>query len=443
MDDAENEDPKEEDLYSVARDGRVEDIPRMLREHGGLRSSSLRIESLGVAVTPLHVAADGATVRALIAAGADPHGGVQGWTPLHQASHDGRLEAARALLEAGAKVKRVRKGTQEQPLHRAALGGHADLIQLLVERGADIEAQARLGTRPLHHASTPEATEALLRAGADATARDVLGATALDLALQRGDAGSVRLLEEAGGSWGRRPFRYEPERAQVGLMRMDTGYESSYTHDIFPAIVIGHADSTLAPYLAGDCRGLEGVLPHPNWFVEMSLRVGGTPPREAGVMGLMLRLEQNAAHALQAPVRLLRGLRRSYSGSKEEFPLLDPAMKSREQELTREALSLLHQEVSACYRLPVFDWGLESFVRLEETDLVRTFAGWRVVGHRPLPEGPIEEGARWFYEPDQSRRAEDVTLTSEVLSTLQACCERFLGRTLPAPRAWLVWQNSR
>ncbi|WP_375771473.1 ankyrin repeat domain-containing protein [Archangium gephyra] len=443
MNDGENEEPKEEDLYSVAMEGRVEDIPRVLREHGGLRSSSLKLESLGVAVTPLHVAADGATVRALLAVGADPHGGVQGWTPLHQAAHDGRLEAARALLDAGAKVKRVRKGTEEQPLHRAALGGHADLIRLLVERGADVAAQARLGARPLHYASTPEATEALLRAGADPSARDVLGATALDLALQRGDAGSVRLLEDAGCPRGTHPFRYEPERAQVGLMRMDIGYETSYEHDILPAIVIGHTAPTLEPYLAGDCRGLEGVLPHPNWFVEMSLRVGGTPPREVGVMGLMLRLEQNAAQALQAPARLLRGLRRFHTGLQEEFSLLEPSMKTGGQELTREALSLLHQEVSACYRLPAFDWGLESFVRLEETDLVRTFAGWRVVGHRPIPEGPIEEGARWFYEPDQSRRAEDVTLTPEVLSTLQACCERFLGRTLPPPRAWLVWENSR
>ena len=442
MNDSENEVPEEEDLYSVARAGRVEDIPRVLREYGGLRSSSLRLESLGVAVTPLHVAADGATVRALLAVGADPHGGVQGWTPLHQAAHDGRLEAARALLDAGAKVKRVRKGTEEQPLHRAALGGHADLIRLLVERGANLEAQARLGTRPLHYASTPEATEALLRAGATPNARDALGATALDLALQRGDAGSVQLLEAAGCPRGKRSVHYEPERAQVGLMRMDTGYETSYEHNIFPAIVIGHTDPTLSPFLAGDCRGLEGVLPHPNWFVEMSLRVGGTPPRDVGVMGLMLRLEQNAAQCLQDPSRLLRGLRH-FLAFRDELPLRGPLLEPGGEELTREFLSLLHQEVSACYRLPAFDWGLESFVRLEETNLARTFEGWRVVGHWPIPEGPIEEGARWFYEPDQSRRAEDVTLTREVLSTLQACCERFLGRSLPAPRAWLVWTNSR
>ncbi len=45
MEDGENKVPEEEDLYSVAMAGRVEDIPRMLREHGGLRSSSLRLES--------------------------------------------------------------------------------------------------------------------------------------------------------------------------------------------------------------------------------------------------------------------------------------------------------------------------------------------------------------------------------------------------------------
>jgi ankyrin repeat protein len=60
-----------------------------------------------------------------------------GWTPLHLASFFGHLDAARALLDAGADVNAVsRNGLANTPLHAAAAGRHADVALLLIEWGA-------------------------------------------------------------------------------------------------------------------------------------------------------------------------------------------------------------------------------------------------------------------------------------------------------------------
>jgi ankyrin repeat protein len=61
-----------------------------------------------------------------------------GWTPLHLAAFFGHLDAARALLDAGADLSAVsRNGMRNTPLHAAAAGRHGDVARLLVERGAD------------------------------------------------------------------------------------------------------------------------------------------------------------------------------------------------------------------------------------------------------------------------------------------------------------------
>lgn len=61
-----------------------------------------------------------------------------GWTPLHLAAFFGHLDAARALLDAGAdKGAFSRNAMRNTPLHAAAAGRHGDVARLLVERGAD------------------------------------------------------------------------------------------------------------------------------------------------------------------------------------------------------------------------------------------------------------------------------------------------------------------
>jgi len=61
-----------------------------------------------------------------------------GWTPLHLAAFFGHLDAARALIDAGADTNAFsRNGMRNTPLHAAAAGRHGDVALLLVEHGAD------------------------------------------------------------------------------------------------------------------------------------------------------------------------------------------------------------------------------------------------------------------------------------------------------------------
>ncbi len=96
----------------------------------------------GDGFTSLHLAAyfGGAeTVRALLAAGADPDADAAnpfGVRPLHSAASVGDRESVRALLEAGADPN-VRQQGGYTPLHTAAHNDDAELVRLLLAHGAD------------------------------------------------------------------------------------------------------------------------------------------------------------------------------------------------------------------------------------------------------------------------------------------------------------------
>jgi ankyrin repeat protein len=71
-----------------------------------------------------------------------------GLAPLHYAARDGRLEAARLLLDAGAEIDRPNPD-DITPLFMAIGSGHADVAHFLIERGADINASDWYGRTPL------------------------------------------------------------------------------------------------------------------------------------------------------------------------------------------------------------------------------------------------------------------------------------------------------
>jgi ankyrin repeat protein len=107
-------------------------------------------------------------VKALIAAGADkdarstivvwerqrsqeprdkwlPPGGL---TPLLLAARQGRVDAARALLDAGADIDLV-DPDRHTPLIMALSNGHVDVAKLLIERGADVNMSDKVGQTAL------------------------------------------------------------------------------------------------------------------------------------------------------------------------------------------------------------------------------------------------------------------------------------------------------
>jgi uncharacterized protein len=73
-----------------------------------------------------------------------------GLTPLLFAARQGHIEAATALLEAGAGINEPSKGDKTPPLLMAIINGHFDLAKVLIDRGADVTAAATNGVTPLY-----------------------------------------------------------------------------------------------------------------------------------------------------------------------------------------------------------------------------------------------------------------------------------------------------
>ena len=123
-----------------------------------------------------------------------------GFTALHLAAFFGKLEAARALIEAGADVGVVSRNEMVvQPLHSAAAGRHLEVCRLLIAAGADVNATQRHGFTPLHAAAQHgdvELVELLLSAGADPTLTRDTGETPADTADAEGHVDVARRLRE-------------------------------------------------------------------------------------------------------------------------------------------------------------------------------------------------------------------------------------------------------
>jgi uncharacterized protein len=102
-------------------------------------------------------------------------------TPLMMAVFRGYKPLAAAMIKAGALVNK----TGWAPLHYAATNGHLDLVSLLLEEHAYIDAEAPSKTTPLMMAARHghlDVVNLLLNEGADPTAINVHGLSAIDFA---------------------------------------------------------------------------------------------------------------------------------------------------------------------------------------------------------------------------------------------------------------------
>ena len=125
-----------------------------------------------------------------------------GWTPLHLASHFGRIDAVRLLLNKGANVKaRSTNPLENLAIHAAAAGKHADVIKVLIDHGCSPNAHQHGGWTPLHAAAQAgdiESARVLIAGGADVTIRADNQQRPLDLALTKGQQAMVEFLESQG-----------------------------------------------------------------------------------------------------------------------------------------------------------------------------------------------------------------------------------------------------
>jgi ankyrin repeat protein len=138
----------------------------------------------------------------------------RGWigdTPLHWPSHNNSTEIVVMLLDAGAAIEADEINCYGgKPLHWASEHAPA-AVRVLLERGADVNSRNRktdsefYGMTPLIMNATQrndcaEAAELLIAAGADLTATDARGKTALVHAQERGLTRIVEVLRRHGGA---------------------------------------------------------------------------------------------------------------------------------------------------------------------------------------------------------------------------------------------------
>ena len=145
------------------------------------------------------------SARKLLSGGADVDSrDSEGSTLLMLASHAGNLAMVLALLKAGAEVNACDERGWT-PLMKAAYNaeldrGFADVAQALIDTGANVEMPISYGVRPLMLAAGYGETavvETLLKAGADVTARNEGGLTALMMVKQKHYVDVINLLHEA------------------------------------------------------------------------------------------------------------------------------------------------------------------------------------------------------------------------------------------------------
>jgi len=123
-----------------------------------------------------------------------------GFTALHFACYFGQAEAARILLEAGAKADAVAQNPmQVMPLHSAASAKNLEAARLLIEHGAPVNARQQGGWTAIHAAAQNgdwAMVKLLLKHGANARAANDQGQTPAAAARDKGHAGIAELLEK-------------------------------------------------------------------------------------------------------------------------------------------------------------------------------------------------------------------------------------------------------
>ena len=188
--------------------------------------------------SPLHQASEEGRidiVRFLLEHDADVNlQGSTGVTPLGSASHAGEIEVSRLLLQWGANVNfQTKKG--HSPLHGTVIRGHLDVTRLLIESGAKINLRSKTGSTPLHSslASRPEhvnLVQLLVRYGADLGSRDNDGWTPLHTASHSGHVKSAELLIQCGAqvdsrdNKGQTPLHLAALKGRRGIVKLLVGW---------------------------------------------------------------------------------------------------------------------------------------------------------------------------------------------------------------------------
>ncbi|WP_265035184.1 MULTISPECIES: ankyrin repeat domain-containing protein [unclassified Wolbachia] len=111
----------------------------------------------------LHYAVEAKTVSLLVEKGANVNAAdVEGYTALHLAVTEKRLETVKELIKSGANVNAEEYGNKCTPLHLACMVGEKEIVEELVKAGGEIEQADKFGMTAMDYAKTSkEVTEVL------------------------------------------------------------------------------------------------------------------------------------------------------------------------------------------------------------------------------------------------------------------------------------------
>lgn len=201
----------DETAIDLARRDKLDSIARLIERKDAADAVLIKEQALIPAIT----SGDLATVRDLIARGADVDARVpmtgqpnDDYTPLAVAAREGHADIVRALLEAGADPRRTIGLFRGTALHEACYFGHAETIRAMTEPrdpaigpASALDAQGSLnGMTPLHDAvwhGHLDASRALVEAGHPLHLRTHAGLTPRELAAHYGYGELAAYLADA------------------------------------------------------------------------------------------------------------------------------------------------------------------------------------------------------------------------------------------------------
>ena len=123
-----------------------------------------------------------------------------GFPAVGLAAFFGHLDAAKALIAAGADIHAAAKNALKvQAIHAAVASKNLDIVRTVLEAGADPNAAQQQGFRPMHESGSTgsrELAELLMKYGGDPTLKNDDGKSTITFAREKGHAEFADWLEK-------------------------------------------------------------------------------------------------------------------------------------------------------------------------------------------------------------------------------------------------------